>query len=105
MTALPAATVTAPPEQVPVAAAPVATKPAGRVSVKLKVCVGLPAGWVTVKVKLVVPPTIKSAANALLTTGMAGVTVTQAPADGTTPLVALGRIAPVILVSADKLLF
>ena len=50
MLALPAVAVTVPVVQVPVAAPPVATRPAGSVSVKLKVCVGLPVGWLTVKV-------------------------------------------------------
>ena len=74
------------------------TKPAGRVSVKVKVWVGLPVGWATVKVNVVLPPTGKSAANALFTVGTAGVTVTHAPALGTTPLVALGVTAAVMLV-------
>lgn len=66
----------------------------------------MPAGWVTVKVKVLVPPTaIVVGANALVNTGTAAVVVTQAPADGTTPLVALGVIAAVTFVNADKLLF
>jgi hypothetical protein len=44
MLLLPAVAVTPPPLQVPVTAPPVATKPAGKVSVKLNVCVGLAAG-------------------------------------------------------------
>ena len=97
MTALPAVTVTVPPLQVPDAAAPMATRLAGSVSVKLKVWVGLPVGWVMVKVKLVVPPTVKLAAKALLTVGAAAMTDTQAPALGVTPDVALGVIAAVML--------
>ena len=52
----------------------------------------------TVKVKVLFPPTGKSAAKALFTVGTAAVTVTHAPALGTTPLVALGVMADVILV-------
>ena len=66
----PAAAVTVPPLQVPVAAAPVATRPAGSVSVNEKVCVGLFAGTVSVKVRLLVAPTaIDPDANALVSTG------------------------------------
>ena len=41
------------------------TSPAGKVSVKLKVCVGLVAGCVTVKVRRLVPPTTRLVANIL----------------------------------------
>ena len=101
---LPAVAVTVPPVQVPVTAAPLATRPAGSVSVKVKVCVGLPVGWVTVKVRLVLPPTGRSVANTLSTVGTAAATVTQAPALGVTPLVALGVMAAVILVVVLMLL-
>jgi hypothetical protein len=69
------AAVTLPPVHVPVAAAPVATMFAGKLSVKLKVCVGLPVGWVMVKVKLVVAPGTIEAAKALFTVGTACVIV------------------------------
>ena len=66
----PAPAVTEPPLHVPPAAPPVATNPAGKVSVNEKVCVGLPAGTVSVKVSVVVPPTaIAVGANALVSTG------------------------------------
>ena len=80
MLPLPAAAVTEPPVQVPVTAAPLATRPAGRVSVKLKVCVGLVAGWVTVKVRLTLPATVRLPLKALLTVGTACVTVSPAVA-------------------------
>ena len=66
----PAAAVTEPPLQVPPAAAPVAARPAGNVSVNEKVCVGLLAGTVSVKVSVLVPPSaIEAALNALVSTG------------------------------------
>ena len=98
MLLLPAVAVTAPPVQVPVTAAPLATSPAGKLSVKVKVWVGLPVGCVTVSVRLVVFPTPKSPLNTLLTVGTATTTVTQAPALGVTPLVALAVMAAVMLV-------
>ena len=104
MLPLPAAAVTAPPVQVPVTAAPLATRPAGSVSVKVNVCVGLPVGCVTVKVRFVLPPTVRSALKTLLTVGTAATTVTQAPALGVTPLVALGVMDAVMLVVVLMLL-
>ena len=80
MLLLPAVAVTVPDVQVPVTAAPLATRPAGRVSVKLKVWVGLLVGWVTVKVRLVLPPTVRFALKTLLTVGTACVTVRLAAA-------------------------
>ncbi len=53
----PAAAATEPPVHVPPAAPPVATSPAGSVSVNENVCVGLLAGTVSVKVSVEVPPT------------------------------------------------
>ena len=53
---------------------------------------------------MVVPPTVKFAAKALLTTGTAAITDTQAPALGVTPEVALGVIAAVMLVVVLMLL-
>jgi len=51
MPLVPAVAVEVPTVQVPPSPFGVAmTNPLGRVSVKLKVCVGLPAGWLTVKV-------------------------------------------------------
>ena len=53
MTLVPAVAVREPAPSVQVPPKPFGvaiTKPAGNVSVKLKVCVGLPAGWLTVKV-------------------------------------------------------
>ena len=71
---------TVPPVQVPVTAPPLAIKPAGRLSVKLNVCVGLPAGCVMVNVRLLLPPTTMLVGeNALVTAGTAGNTFTQAP--------------------------
>ena len=72
--------VAVPPVQVPVTAAPLATKPAGRASVKLKVCVGFVAGCVTVNVRLTVPPTVKLPLKTLLTVGTACITVRLAAA-------------------------
>jgi hypothetical protein len=79
MVFVPAVAVTEPPEHVPPVAPAPTTRPAGSVSVKLKVCVGLPAGCETVKVSVVVPPTVRPAENALSIVGVAAVTVTQAP--------------------------
>lgn len=67
--------VTLPPAQVPPMRPPVPTKFAGRLSVKLNVCVGLPAGWVTVKVRFVVAPGTIEAANCLFTLGTAWIIV------------------------------
>jgi hypothetical protein len=65
-----AAAVTLPPVHVPPAAPPVATSPAGNVSVKEKVCVGLFAGTVSVNVSVVVPPeAMEVGANAFVSTG------------------------------------
>jgi hypothetical protein len=74
----PPVAVTVPPEQVPPTFGVAAIrKPAGRVSVKLKVCVGLPAGCDTVNVSVAVPPTVKAPLKALLSVGVAAVTVTH----------------------------
>jgi hypothetical protein len=100
MLPLPATAVTVPPVQVPVTAAPLATKPAGKVSVNVNVCVGLLAGCVTVNVKLVLPPTTRSPLNTLFTVGTAGFTVTQAPVV-LVPVVALLVIAETIFVTLE----
>ncbi len=78
---LPAVAVIDPPEQVPPTVDGEATTiPAGKVSVKLKVCVGLPLGCVTVNVSVCVPPTVSAPANALFTDGTACVTTRLADA-------------------------
>ena len=94
-----------PPVQLTVAAAPVARSPAGKVSVKLNVWLGFVVGWVIVNVKLAVAPGLMVVGeNAFVSTGIAAMTVTQAPALGVTPLVALGVIATVTLVRPLMLL-
>src|SRR6185312_63300 len=67
----PAAAVTVPVlVHVPPTAPPVATSPAGSVSVNENTCVGLFAGTVSVKVSVVVAPTpIEAGLNALVSTG------------------------------------
>ena len=97
---LPATAVTVPPVQVPITAAPLAAKPAGKVSVKVNVCVGLLAGWVIVNVRSVLPPTTKSPPNTLFTVGTAAFTVTHAPVV-LVPLVALLVMAETIFVTLE----
>ena len=80
MLLLPAVAVTVPPLQVPVTAAPLATKPVGKASVKLKVCVGFVGGCVTVNIRLTLPPIVRSPLKALLIVGAAAVTVKLAAA-------------------------
>ena len=94
----PDAAVSVPIVQVVLPAPPVATRPAGRLSVKLKIWAPLPEGWVTVKIRLVLPPTVRSPLKALFTVGVAASTDTQAPEVGVVPLVALGVMAEVMLV-------
>jgi hypothetical protein len=74
---VPAVAVTAPPVQVPPAPPAAMVRPEGSVSVKLKVCVGLPAGCVTVKVSVdgAPPIVIEVGENALVSAGVAAVTV------------------------------
>ena len=97
MVGLLAVTPTLPPVQVPVAAAPVATKLAGKVSVKLNVCVGLPAGWLTVNVKLVVAPETMEAANCLFNAGVAAMICSDA-------LAVLPTSGPAALIAPEVLL-
>jgi hypothetical protein len=89
----PAVAVTVPPEHVPPTAPLPTTRPAGNVSVKLKVCVGLPEGCDTVNVRVVVPPTVRPPENALSSAGTAAATLTQAPVVLVPPPAALLEIA------------
>jgi hypothetical protein len=75
--ALPAVAVSVPTVHVPPVAPLPTTRPAGSVSVKLKVCVGLLAGCVTVKVSVCVPPTVSAPPKVLFSTGVAALTVTH----------------------------
>ena len=99
MVLAPAVAVTVPPAQVPPTFGTAAIlRPDCSVSIKLTVWVGLPAGWVSVKVKVLVPPTaIVVGRKPLVSTGVAAVTVTQAPEAGAAPLVKLGVMAEVML--------
>jgi hypothetical protein len=74
---VPAVAVTEPPEHVPPVPPAAMVRPEGRVSVKENACVGLPAGWVTVKVSVdgAPPMVIEAGENALVSTGVAAVTV------------------------------
>ena len=74
---VPALAVTVPPEQVPPVPPEAIVRPAGRLSVKLNVCVGLPAGCVTVKVSVdgAPPMAIEVGENAFVSDGVAAVTV------------------------------
>ena len=100
---VPAVTVLVPAVQVPPRPFGVAmTRPLGKVSVKLKVCVGLPAGCVTVKVMVWLPPMVRPPAKVLLRLGVAAVTVTQAPVV-LVPLVALLVTEAVRLVGVPRL--
>lgn len=88
----------------PTAGVGASTNPAGSVSVKLKACVGLPVGCVTVKVRVDAPPTVRSPEKALLTCGVAAVTVTQAPVVLVPPPAALLLTLAVMFVVALMLL-
>jgi hypothetical protein len=100
---VPAVAVTVPPEHVPPTAPAATTRPAGKVSVKLNVCVGLLAGCVTVKVSVEgAPPTvIDVGANAFVSAGVAALTVTQAPVVLVPPPAAEFWIAEVTFVTAE----
>ena len=97
---VPAVAVTVPPEHVPPTAPVPTTRPAGSVSVKLKVCVGLPVGCDTVKVNVCVPPTVSAPPNTLSSVGCAAFTVTHAPVALVPPPAAELAIAAVMLVLA-----
>jgi hypothetical protein len=77
MVFVPAVAVTVPPAHVPPTAPAPTASPEGSVSAKLKVCVGLPGGCVTVKVNVEGAPPIVIVAgeNALVSAGVAAVTV------------------------------
>jgi hypothetical protein len=74
---VPPAAVTVPPEHVPPTAPAPITRPEGNVSVNEKACVGLPAGCVIVKVSVdgVPPIAMLVGENALVSAGVAAVTV------------------------------
>ena len=74
---VPAVAVTVPPLHVPPVPPAAMVRPAGKVSVKLKVCVGLPAGCVTVKVSVdgAPPIVIEVGENAFVRDGIAALTV------------------------------
>ena len=73
---VPAVAVTVPPVHVPPVPPAAIVRPAGKVSVKLKVCVGLPAGWVSVNVSVDgAPPIVMEVGeNAFVSDGVAAVT-------------------------------
>jgi hypothetical protein len=92
----PAVAVTVPAAHVPPTAPTPTARPAGSVSVKLKVCVGFVAGCVTVKVSVTgAPPIVIAPPKALSRDGVAAVTVKHW---STTLLVRL--VVPVIAVVA-----
>src|SRR6202008_3856567 len=94
---VPAVAVTVPPVHVPPTAPVPTTRPAGSVSVKLKVCAGLVAGCEIVKVSVVVPATVSAPLNDLSSVGTAAVTFTHC---GVTPLVRRVRPPTAALVLA-----
>jgi hypothetical protein len=69
-------------------------------SIKLKIWVGLPVGWLIVNVRFVVPPTVKSALNALSIAGTAATTAKQAPVVDEPPPAALFATVAVTLLVA-----
>jgi hypothetical protein len=79
MALVPAVAVTVPPAHVPPAPPLAMVRPAGSVSVKLKVCAGLPVGCDTVNVSVIVLPTVRPPEKTLSSVGTAGFTVTHAP--------------------------
>jgi hypothetical protein len=97
----PAVAVTLPPVHVPPVAPLPTTRPAGSVSVKLKVCAGLPAGCETVKVSVVAPPTVRPPEKTLSSVGTAAFTTTHAPVVLVPPPAALFAIAAVMLVMPE----
>jgi hypothetical protein len=98
----PAVAVTAPPVQLPPTAPAPTASPAGRVSVKLKACVGLPAGCVTVNVNVIgAPPMVSPPENDLSRLGVAALTVTQAPVVLVPPPAAELPMAATMLVVAE----
>jgi hypothetical protein len=101
---LPAVAVTLPPEHVPPTVPVPTTRPAGNVSVKLKVCVGLPAGCETVNVSVVLPPTVSAPEKDLSSVGTAAVTATHAPVVLVPPPAALLEMAAATFVVAEMAL-
>ena len=77
MAFVPAVALIVPPVHVPPVAPAAIVRPAGKVSVKLKACVGLPAGWATVNVNVEgAPPIVMEVGEkAFVSDGVAAVTV------------------------------